>query len=53
MVNFRVVYLDAILARLKAAGINASHEDAMEGVDRFARIYDPEGNPVELWNPAA
>jgi hypothetical protein len=20
---------------------------------RFARIHDPEGNPIELWEPAA
>jgi len=23
----------------------------MPGVGRFARIHDPEGNPVELWQP--
>jgi predicted enzyme related to lactoylglutathione lyase len=22
------------------------------GVGRFARIHDPEGNPIELWEPA-
>ncbi len=22
-------------------------------VGRFARIHDPEGNPIELWEPAA
>ena len=53
MINFRVADLDAMLAQLKVAGINANHEDAMEGVGRFARIHDPEGNPVELWEPAA
>jgi glyoxylase I family protein len=25
----------------------------MDGVGRFARIHDPEGNPLELWEPAA
>ena len=26
---------------------------AMEGVGRFARVHDPEGNPIELWEPPA
>ena len=25
----------------------------MPGVGRFARIHDPEGNPIELWQPDA
>ncbi len=25
----------------------------MPGVGRFARIHDPEGNPIELWEPEA
>jgi predicted enzyme related to lactoylglutathione lyase len=25
----------------------------MPEVGRFARIHDPEGNPIELWEPAA
>jgi predicted enzyme related to lactoylglutathione lyase len=44
--------LDALLARLEAAGIAISHREAMEGVGSFARIHDPDGNPLELWEPA-
>ncbi len=51
MVNFRVRDLDALLADLRAAGIAVSGEQALEGIGRFARIHDPEGNPVELWEP--
>lgn len=51
MLNFRVDDLDAMLADLKAAGIAVSHEQEMEGVGRFARVHDPEGNPIELWQP--
>jgi len=51
MLNFRVTDLDAMLADLRAAGVEVSHEQAMEGLGRFARIHDPEGNPVELWQP--
>jgi predicted enzyme related to lactoylglutathione lyase len=51
MLNFRVANLDAMLAQLSAAGIEiAQQEDYPYG--RFARIHDPEGNPIELWEPA-
>ena len=52
MLNFRVADLDAMVAQLKSAGIVVSHESDMEGVGRFARIHDPEGNALELWEPA-
>lgn len=53
MLNFRVDDLDAMIADLGAAGIAVSHEQEMEGVGRFARIHDPEGTPIELWQPPA
>ena len=53
MVNFRVRDLDGLLAGLRAAGVEISREEEMEGVGRFARVHDPEGNPIELWEPAA
>ncbi len=53
MVNFRVADLDAMLAQLKALGVVAFNHSEMEGVGRFAHIHDPEGNAVELWEPAA
>lgn len=52
MLNFRVTDLDAVLAELRAANIEINREETMDGVGRFARIHDPEGNPVELWQPA-
>ena len=51
MVNFRVADMDAMLAQLRGAGIEISQEMTMDGIGRFARIHDPEGNPVELWEP--
>lgn len=51
MLNFRVADLEAMLADLRAAGIAVSHEEEMDGIGRFARIHDPEGNPIELWQP--
>jgi catechol 2,3-dioxygenase-like lactoylglutathione lyase family enzyme len=53
MVNFRVRDLDGLLADLRAKGIEIDREEEMEGVGRFARIHDPEGNPIELWEPTA
>lgn len=53
MLNLRVDDLDGLLASLGAAGIDIitkpewNHPD----VGRFARIHDPEGNPIELWEP--
>ena len=52
MLNFRVADLDAMIAQLKSADIEVSHESEMEGIGRFARIHDPEGNAIELWEPA-
>lgn len=51
MLNLRVAGLDALLDRLEAAGIAASRREEMDGVGRFARIHDPEGRPIELWEP--
>lgn len=54
MLNFRVRDLDALLAELRAAGIEVTtNPDWDSEVGRFARIQDPEGNPVELWEPAS
>jgi predicted enzyme related to lactoylglutathione lyase len=52
MINFRVDDLDALLDQLTAAGvrIDPKREDADYG--RFAWVWDPEGNRVELWQPA-
>ncbi len=52
MLNFRVEDLDDLLVRLEAAGIPSSKHETLEGVGRFAWVYDPEGNPIELWEPA-
>ncbi len=55
MINLRVTDLDAVIAACRAAGeevLTKTEWDAM-GVGRFARIHDPEGNPIELWQPAA
>jgi predicted enzyme related to lactoylglutathione lyase len=52
MVNFRVRDLDAMVAQLRAAGIAIEVDAQQYPNGRFARLHDPEGNPVELWQPA-
>ena len=54
MINFRVTDLDGLLARLAAAGIEiiTNPDWNQPGVGRFARLHDPEGNAVELWEPS-
>ncbi len=53
MLNFRVGDLDAMLAQLRSNGADVADETQdMEGVGRFGWVTDPEGNRVELWQPA-
>jgi glyoxylase I family protein len=53
MVNFRVRNLDKMAAQLQAAGIAIKVDpQAYPGIGRFARLHDPEGNPIELWQPS-
>ncbi|MFF3062196.1 VOC family protein [Streptomyces sp. NPDC057909] len=53
MLNFRVRDLDAMLAQLRARGADVAEETQdMEGVGRFGWVTDPEGNRVELCQPA-
>jgi glyoxylase I family protein len=52
MVNFRVRDLDKMAAQLRSAGIEVTLDPEHYPNGRFARIHDPEGNPIELWEPA-
>jgi predicted enzyme related to lactoylglutathione lyase len=49
MLNFRVRSLDAMVTQLKSAGIDVKVDDHDYPNGRFARVHDPEGNPIELW----
>jgi predicted enzyme related to lactoylglutathione lyase len=53
MVNFRVDDLDGLLSKLDAAGVRIDPKREDYGYGRFAWIWDPEGNRVELWQPVA
>ncbi len=51
MINFRVSDLDRMARQLEAAGIEVKVDPTTYPNGRFARIHDPEGNPIELWQP--
>jgi predicted enzyme related to lactoylglutathione lyase len=55
MLNLRVDRLDELLASLGDAGVEVITKPEWEdpSIGRFARIHDPEGNPIELWEPPA
>ena len=53
MVNYRVRNLDAMVAQLQKANIEVKVDPQRYPNGRFARLHDPEGNPVELWEPAS
>ncbi len=52
MVNFRVRSLDAMVEQLRKADIEVKVDPEKYSYGRFARLHDPEGNPIELWEPA-
>jgi len=51
MVNYRVHDLEALIIELTKEGvkIDPKREDSEFG--KFAWVYDPDGNKVELWEP--
>jgi predicted enzyme related to lactoylglutathione lyase len=51
MINFRVRDLDAMVAQFRVARIDVSVDQNIYPNGRFARLHDPEGNPIELWEP--
>ncbi|HUP23073.1 MAG TPA: VOC family protein [Thermoanaerobaculia bacterium] len=51
MVNFRVDDLDAMARQLRDAGIPVEVDPEQYPNGRFARCHDPEGNPIQLWQP--
>lgn len=52
MMNFRVRSLDKMVAQLRAAGVTVTVDPKTYPNGRFASLQDPEGNPIQLWQPA-
>jgi len=51
VLNLRVRDLDAMVTQLQAAGIAVTVDPEIYPNGRFAHLQDPEGNPIELWQP--
>lgn len=51
MFNYVVDDLDAILARLRAEGVQVDSKTENDAAGRFGWIYDSDGNKIELWEP--
>ena len=52
MINLRVDDLSELIKQLRDAGVDVETRAEWDSeIGRFARIHDPEGNPIELWEP--
>ena len=51
MLNFRVRDLDKMATQLRAAGIAVEIDPQSYPNGRFASLHDPDGNPIQLWQP--
>lgn len=52
MLNVRVSSLEAMVAQLRRAGIKVDVDPQTYPNGLFARLADPENNPIQLWEPA-
>ena len=52
MINYRVQNIEALVEQLKADGVQIVDELAVYEYGKFIHIMDPEGNAIELWEPA-
>jgi len=50
-INFRVRDLDAMISQLRTTGIEVTLDHEAYPNGRFASLEDPEGNPIQLWQP--
>ncbi len=53
MVNYRVEDLHALLALLRAEGVEVQDRVEESEYGKFGWVMDPEGNKIELWQPPA
>ena len=52
MINYRVTDLDAVLLALRAEGCDVDERTGVTEQGKFGWVIDPEGNRIELWQPA-
>lgn len=52
MINYRVENLAALLEQLRSEGVTVDERTGEYDYGKFGWIMDPEGNRIELWEPA-
>lgn len=52
MFNFRVNDLNVMLEQLRDNGVEIHEKRVEKDFGKFASVYDPEGNKIELWEPS-
>lgn len=52
MINYRVEDLASLVEQLKKDGVTIVDEIQDSEYGKFVHILDPEGNKIELWEPA-
>lgn len=52
MLNFRVHNMGAMLKQLNENGVKIDEKRQEDSIGKFAWVYDPEGNKIELWEPS-
>jgi predicted enzyme related to lactoylglutathione lyase len=52
MINFQVENLDELLAVLRREGVDVDPRVESYDYGKFGWIMDPDGNRIELWEPA-
>lgn len=50
--NLRVTDLDAMVDQLRSASVEVDVDGESYPNGRFAQLEDPEGNVIQLWQPA-
>jgi len=50
-INYTVNSMSETLAHLKSKGVAIEKSEEYPGMGTFARLKDPDGNSVELWEP--
>lgn len=51
MINYRIDNMDAMMAQLKAGGVQIHKGPEYHENGAFLWVIDPDGNKVELWEP--
>lgn len=51
MINLRVTDMVQLLENLRKAGVHIDEQTHEDSIGKFAWVYDPEGNKIELWEP--